>query len=108
MASKLEFGRKKKEIGKNPRSKEREKVRMREGEGNRKIDLASNKAIGSYGATFLQHQRKNSKRFSVLTHCNTGRFVSLLLAVFFYCSNSSGCKKAFRFVEGLNWHMIVF
>ncbi|XWS26576.1 hypothetical protein CRYUN_Cryun26dG0042500 [Craigia yunnanensis] len=35
-------------------------------------DVASNKAIGSYGAIFLQHQQKNSKRFSVLTHCNTG------------------------------------
>ncbi|XVE97882.1 hypothetical protein REPUB_Repub03eG0056900 [Reevesia pubescens] len=35
-------------------------------------DVASNKAIGSYGASFLQHQLKNSKRFSVLTHCNTG------------------------------------
>ncbi|XWS72283.1 hypothetical protein CRYUN_Cryun02cG0026900 [Craigia yunnanensis] len=35
-------------------------------------DVASNKAIGSHGAGFLQHQQKNSKRFSVLTHCNTG------------------------------------
>ncbi|KAK8610347.1 hypothetical protein V6N13_081507 [Hibiscus sabdariffa] len=35
-------------------------------------DVASNKAIGSYGARFLQNQRKNMQRFSVLTHCNTG------------------------------------
>ncbi|KAJ4708763.1 Methylthioribose-1-phosphate isomerase [Melia azedarach] len=35
-------------------------------------DVASNKAIGSYGANFLQHQLQNSKKFSVLTHCNTG------------------------------------
>ncbi|XP_022756418.1 methylthioribose-1-phosphate isomerase-like isoform X2 [Durio zibethinus] len=37
-------------------------------------DVASNKAIGSHGASFLQQQQKQkiSKRFSVLTHCNTG------------------------------------
>ncbi|TYJ02343.1 hypothetical protein E1A91_A13G221600v1 [Gossypium mustelinum] len=35
-------------------------------------DVATNKAIGSHGASFLQHQQNNSKRFSVLTHCNTG------------------------------------
>ncbi|XP_062148152.1 methylthioribose-1-phosphate isomerase [Alnus glutinosa] len=37
-----------------------------------KDDVSSNKAIGSYGASFLQHQLKNSKRLSILTHCNTG------------------------------------
>ncbi|XVF48873.1 hypothetical protein PTKIN_Ptkin03bG0223100 [Pterospermum kingtungense] len=35
-------------------------------------DVATNKAIGSHGASFLRHQQKNSNRFSVLTHCNTG------------------------------------
>ncbi|GMI84327.1 5-METHYLTHIORIBOSE-1-PHOSPHATE-ISOMERASE1, 5-METHYLTHIORIBOSE KINASE 1 [Hibiscus trionum] len=35
-------------------------------------DVATNKAIGSHGASFLQQQQNNSKRFSVLTHCNTG------------------------------------
>ncbi|CAI9100750.1 OLC1v1037914C1 [Oldenlandia corymbosa var. corymbosa] len=35
-------------------------------------DVASNKAIGSYGAQFLVHQLKNSDKISVLTHCNTG------------------------------------
>ncbi|GAV64778.1 IF-2B domain-containing protein [Cephalotus follicularis] len=35
-------------------------------------DVASNRAIGSYGATFIQHRLKNSKKLSVLTHCNTG------------------------------------
>ncbi|KAI9192017.1 hypothetical protein LWI28_016990 [Acer negundo] len=35
-------------------------------------DVASNKAIGSYGAKFLQHQLKHTQRLSVLTHCNTG------------------------------------
>ncbi|KAL4339439.1 hypothetical protein GQ457_08G003550 [Hibiscus cannabinus] len=35
-------------------------------------DVATNKAIGSYGASFLQQQQNNSKKFSVLTHCNTG------------------------------------
>ncbi|MBA0673851.1 hypothetical protein Goari_015477 [Gossypium aridum] len=35
-------------------------------------DVASNKAIGSYGSRFLQDQQKIVPRFSVLTHCNTG------------------------------------
>ncbi|OVA08329.1 Initiation factor 2B-related [Macleaya cordata] len=35
-------------------------------------DVASNKAIGSYGASFLRAQLKDSKRLSILTHCNTG------------------------------------
>ncbi|KAB1209514.1 Methylthioribose-1-phosphate isomerase [Morella rubra] len=35
-------------------------------------DVACNKAIGSYGASFLCHQLKNSKSLSILTHCNTG------------------------------------
>lgn len=37
-----------------------------------KDDVASNKAIGSYGASFLQRHLDNTKKFSVLTHCNTG------------------------------------
>jgi methylthioribose-1-phosphate isomerase len=36
-------------------------------------DVADNKAIGSHGAVFLQRQLANSKKISVLTHCNTGR-----------------------------------
>ncbi|KAG8487580.1 hypothetical protein CXB51_016159 [Gossypium anomalum] len=35
-------------------------------------DVASNKAIGSYGSRFLRDQQKIVPRFSVLTHCNTG------------------------------------
>ncbi|KAF3439704.1 hypothetical protein FNV43_RR17982 [Rhamnella rubrinervis] len=35
-------------------------------------DVASNKAIGSYGAGFLHSQLNNFKKLSVLTHCNTG------------------------------------
>ncbi|KAJ9183731.1 hypothetical protein P3X46_007543 [Hevea brasiliensis] len=35
-------------------------------------DVASNKAIGSHGATFIQNQLKNSDWLSILTHCNTG------------------------------------
>ncbi|KAL7600524.1 methylthioribose-1-phosphate isomerase [Lactuca sativa] len=35
-------------------------------------DVASNKAIGSYGSSFIQNQQKESKKLSVLTHCNTG------------------------------------
>ncbi|RZB65123.1 Methylthioribose-1-phosphate isomerase [Glycine soja] len=34
-------------------------------------DVASNRAIGSYGASIIQHQTEKQK-FSVLTHCNTG------------------------------------
>lgn len=35
-------------------------------------DVASNKAIGSYGADFLYKRGDDSKKLSVLTHCNTG------------------------------------
>ncbi|KAK9142165.1 hypothetical protein Syun_011565 [Stephania yunnanensis] len=35
-------------------------------------DVASNKAIGSYGASFLRSLHKDSDRLSILTHCNTG------------------------------------
>ncbi|KAL2553769.1 Methylthioribose-1-phosphate isomerase [Forsythia ovata] len=35
-------------------------------------DVASNKAIGSYGASFLKKQQKDSEKLSILTHCNTG------------------------------------
>ncbi|KAJ8750698.1 hypothetical protein K2173_015879 [Erythroxylum novogranatense] len=35
-------------------------------------DVASNKAIGVYGATFIQNLLKGLERFSILTHCNTG------------------------------------
>jgi len=35
-------------------------------------DVASNKAIGSYGASFIRSQLDDPKKLSVLTHCNTG------------------------------------
>nr|GMD52712.1 methylthioribose-1-phosphate isomerase [Ipomoea batatas] len=35
-------------------------------------DVASNKAIGSHGASLLQNQLVDSKKISILTHCNTG------------------------------------
>lgn len=35
-------------------------------------DVASNKAIGSYGATFIQNHQTNPNNISILTHCNTG------------------------------------
>lgn len=35
-------------------------------------DVASNKAIGSYGATYIRDQQKSLAKLSVLTHCNTG------------------------------------
>lgn len=40
-------------------------------------DVASNKAIGSFGASFLRLQLNNFKKISVLTHCNTGRYILL-------------------------------
>ncbi|GFY86133.1 NagB/RpiA/CoA transferase-like superfamily protein [Actinidia rufa] len=35
-------------------------------------DVASNKAIGSYGASLIQNQLKHLNMLSILTHCNTG------------------------------------
>ncbi|KGN66312.1 methylthioribose-1-phosphate isomerase [Cucumis sativus] len=35
-------------------------------------DVASNKAIGLYGANYIRDQQKSLEKFSVLTHCNTG------------------------------------
>ncbi|KMS95793.1 hypothetical protein BVRB_004920 [Beta vulgaris subsp. vulgaris] len=35
-------------------------------------DVASNKAIGSYGASCFKSQLKDAKKISILTHCNTG------------------------------------
>uniref|UniRef100_A0A9I9DAN9 Methylthioribose-1-phosphate isomerase n=1 Tax=Cucumis melo TaxID=3656 RepID=A0A9I9DAN9_CUCME len=35
-------------------------------------DVASNKAIGFYGANYIRDQQKSLEKFSVLTHCNTG------------------------------------
>ena len=45
-----------------------------------KDDVASNKEIGSYGASVLQHLLKDSKRLSILTHCNTGRYFPFFLS----------------------------
>ncbi|PHT40361.1 Methylthioribose-1-phosphate isomerase [Capsicum baccatum] len=35
-------------------------------------DVTSNKAIGSYGASFIKNYLKDSQKITVLTHCNTG------------------------------------
>ncbi|KAI4379577.1 hypothetical protein MLD38_005856 [Melastoma candidum] len=35
-------------------------------------DVASNKAIGGYGAAIIRLQQNNGKKLSLLTHCNTG------------------------------------
>uniref|UniRef100_A0A2P2MA57 Methylthioribose-1-phosphate isomerase n=1 Tax=Rhizophora mucronata TaxID=61149 RepID=A0A2P2MA57_RHIMU len=35
-------------------------------------DVATNKAIGSYGASFIMNELKRYKGLSILTHCNTG------------------------------------
>ncbi|ESQ36911.1 hypothetical protein EUTSA_v10002579mg [Eutrema salsugineum] len=35
-------------------------------------DVASNKAIGTFGSSLLRQQTKNPDKLSVLTHCNTG------------------------------------
>ncbi|OWM74392.1 methylthioribose-1-phosphate isomerase [Punica granatum] len=37
-----------------------------------KEDFASNKAIGSHGASFIKLHMKSSGKISMLTHCNTG------------------------------------
>ncbi|XP_060208238.1 methylthioribose-1-phosphate isomerase-like isoform X4 [Lycium barbarum] len=36
-------------------------------------DVMSNKAIGSYGANFLQKHLTDNQKITILTHCNTGR-----------------------------------
>lgn len=41
-------------------------------------DVADNKAIGSYGSALIQSQSKSPQKLSVLTHCNTGRFLSYI------------------------------
>ena len=48
-------------------------------------DIASNKAIGSYGAKFIQHHTEKQK-LSVLTHCNTGRCLLNIEICFFVFS----------------------
>ncbi|CAN4077065.1 unnamed protein product [Withania somnifera] len=35
-------------------------------------DVTSNKAIGSYGASFIKNYLKGSHKITILTHCNTG------------------------------------
>ncbi|GMH14369.1 hypothetical protein Nepgr_016210 [Nepenthes gracilis] len=35
-------------------------------------DVASDKAVGSYGASFIQNKLNDLKTISILTHCNTG------------------------------------
>ncbi|CAN8270646.1 unnamed protein product [Cochlearia groenlandica] len=35
-------------------------------------DVASNKAIGTFGSSLLRQQARNPDKLSVLTHCNTG------------------------------------
>ncbi|KAG2253205.1 hypothetical protein Bca52824_083341 [Brassica carinata] len=37
-------------------------------------DVASNKAIGTFGSSLMRQQAKNPDKLSVLTHCNTGRY----------------------------------
>ncbi|CAN6844457.1 unnamed protein product [Brassica oleracea] len=34
-------------------------------------DVASNKAIGTFGSSLMRQQAKNPDKLSVLTHCNT-------------------------------------
>ncbi|MCE0480695.1 Isopentenyl-diphosphate delta-isomerase 2 [Datura stramonium] len=35
-------------------------------------DVTSNKAIGSYGASFIKNNLTDSQKMTILTHCNTG------------------------------------
>lgn len=57
-------------------------------------DVASNKAIGSHGASFIQNRLENPKKLSILTHCNTGRFFSRQMCV--YVAYSSLRKRRGR------------
>lgn len=56
-----------------------------------KDDVASNRAIGSYGANFIR-QHTEKPKLSVLTHCNTGRcllqYFPLLVIRFVRSQNS--------------------
>lgn len=42
-------------------------------------DVAANKAIGFHGASHLGSHLENMQKISVLTHCNTGRWIVHLL-----------------------------
>nr|GEY12559.1 methylthioribose-1-phosphate isomerase [Tanacetum cinerariifolium] len=58
-------------------------------------DIASNKAIGSYGSSFI-HNQKYFKKLSVLTHCNTG---SLATAGYGTALGAIGSLHADRVLE---------
>ncbi|CAK7352762.1 unnamed protein product [Dovyalis caffra] len=55
-----------------------------------KDDVASNKAIGSFGARFIQNQLKESTKLCVLTHCNTGSLAT------------AGCGTALGVIRALH------
>ncbi|XP_059301711.1 methylthioribose-1-phosphate isomerase-like isoform X2 [Lycium ferocissimum] len=68
-------------------------------------DVMSNKAIGSYGANFLQKHLTDNQKITILTHCNTGRLSSLVfnsfasVAIGFLCKSNReeagrNCDKA--------------
>ncbi|XP_060208222.1 methylthioribose-1-phosphate isomerase-like isoform X2 [Lycium barbarum] len=68
-------------------------------------DVMSNKAIGSYGANFLQKHLTDNQKITILTHCNTGRLSSLVfngfasMAIGFLCKSNReeaerNCDKA--------------
>ncbi|KAF9604164.1 hypothetical protein IFM89_003288 [Coptis chinensis] len=63
-------------------------------------DVASNKAIGSYGASFIKNTLKDSKNISILTHCNTLAGARILqycrLSALFYRSRNLGQSKNSR------------
>lgn len=44
-------------------------------------DVNTNKGIGFHGAKDIQSNLNYSKGISILTHCNTGRFVSLIFFI---------------------------
>lgn len=59
-------------------------------------DVTSNKAIGSYGASFIKNYLTDSKNITILTHCNTGRYTPVLV-FYFICMVD-------WFLSYLAWH----
>lgn len=69
-------------------------------------DVASNKAIGSYGASFIHSQLSNAEKLSVLTHCNTGRYTLVIFTVSLFIA--PGGSSLFFFTSLFLWSLPCF
>nr|GLL40083.1 methylthioribose-1-phosphate isomerase [Ipomoea trifida] len=65
-------------------------------------DVASNKAIGSHGASHLQNQLVDSKKISILTHCNTGSDSDVFHPVEFKSLATAGYGTALGVIRAVN------